>query len=344
MVARPQVEIVGGGIIGCSIAWRLAQRGFQVSIADAGRLGGQASWAGAGMLAPGGEVSGPSLWAQRTVESLRLYAAFVRELEEESGCSIDYRVCGALELAYSEYELFDITRKAAAQASLGIASSALDATAVEALAPSLAKDGLAGARHYPDDAVVDPRDVVHALELVLRARGVSILEGTRVERLAEPSVPTVLAAGAWSGELLPDASRGAPSFPVKGHLIGYDLPAGSVRPILRHGHTYILQRSNGFTVAGSTTERVGFDASIDATTVARLHHRARRYLAGLLRASPDASWIGFRPGVEGDTPQVGRVGESNLWLAYGHYRNGILLAPLTASLIAESVSASLGTG
>ncbi len=336
--------IVGGGIIGCSIAWRLAQRGFQVTIADRGRLGAQASWAGAGMLAPGGEVSGPSLWAHRTVESLRLYPGYVRELEAESGMKIDFRICGALELAYTDYEAFDLNRKASSQATLGIRSTSLDPVEVRTLAPALATDGLTGARHYPDDAIVDPRDVIRALKVVLTARGVSLHEETRVDRLTTKSGTTVLAAGAWSGELLPEGVEAPATVPVKGHLVGYHLPPGSLPAILRHGHTYILQRANGFTIAGSTTERVGFNPDVDPATVARLHQRARRYLPALLRASPDESWVGFRPGIEGDTPQVGQVGETNLWLAYGHYRNGILLAPLTAGLIAGGISASLGTG
>ena len=288
------------------------------------------------MLAPGGEVDGDSLWARRSVESLGLYPGFVRELEAESGVAIDLRHCGALELAYSDYELREITRKAADQAKLGIASSAVNEKEARALAPDLATEGLAGARHYPSDAMVDPRDILTALERVLRGCGCDIRERETVRSLDNVNERAiVLAAGAWSGELLPGARA---TFPVKGHLIGYRLRPGSVPLIVRHGHTYILQRTSGFTIAGSTTERVGFDARTDPAIVARLHQRARRYLPGLLLASPDESWTGLRPGVEGGDPQVGRYGDTNIWQAYGHYRNGILLAPVTAKMIASDIT------
>jgi glycine oxidase len=335
-LATPDVFIVGGGIIGCSIAWRLAQRGCRVVVADAGRLCGQASWAGAGMLAPGGEVERDSLWARRSAESLAMYPAFISELEDESGERIDYRACGALELAYAEHEQADLERKAASQAALGIRSSVIDPVGVRELAPALATEGLLHARHYPDDAVVDPREMARALERALRKRGVEIRENSPVAQL--PGGVVVVSAGAWSNSA---GLSGAPqAYPVKGHLIGYDLAPGTLQPILRHGHTYVLQRGSGFTIAGSTTERMGFDASVDPAIVARLHERARRYLPGLLRASPDASWAGLRPAVEGDEPQVGRWRDTSVWLAYGHYRNGILLAPITAALVASEITST----
>jgi glycine oxidase len=136
----------------------------------------------------------------------------------------------------------------------------------------------------------------------------------------------------------PTRSRTAPFVPVKGHLIGYRLHPGAIGPIVRRGHTYILQRSNGFAIAGSTTENSGFDRSVSPSTVRALHSRAHELIPTLLISSPDESWIGFRPGA--DEPHVGRFGDSRIWLAYGHYRNGILLAPITAQLIADEITAS----
>jgi glycine oxidase len=112
---------------------------------------------------------------------------------------------------------------------------------------------------------------------------------------------------------------------------------------MRHQHTYILQRSNGFTVAGSTTEQAGFDREVKASTVAMLHERAGRCVPGLLPDAPATAWIGFRPGAASDDPVVGRLGDTRLWLAYGHYRNGILLAPVTARVVAQEIISSSGT-
>ena len=300
------------------------------------------------MLAPGGEVDRESLWARRSVGSLRVYPDFVEQLQSESGVAIDYRACGAIELVYSSSELLEAERRSEEQAKLGIPSRTIAPDEVRQLAPAACTEGVAGALHYPEDAIVDPRDVLRGLFQACQGRGINIREGVRVTEIsAEPASviasgermaagAIVLAAGAWSGDLFPGAPK---SFPVKGHLIGYDLRPGAVGPILRHGHTYVLQRGSGLAIAGSTMERVGFDTTVNPEIVAKLHRRARRMLPGLLLSSPDSSWIGFRPGIEGDEPRVERFGNTRIWLAYGHYRNGILLAPVTAQLIAEELTA-----
>jgi glycine oxidase len=330
------VIVVGGGIIGCSVAWRLAQKGASVAIYEAGRIGAESSWAGAGMLAPGGEVEGASVWAHRSIESLKLYPEFLNELQEESGVVADFRPCGAIEVAFSESEFAADEARAAGQRSLGIVSERLSRKDVLARLGHMNPSCLVGGFYYPADAVVDPREIVAGLRVACERRGVHIEENRRVTSLRQLTAPVVvIAAGAWSGDL--DASL-PQSFPVKGHLIGYRLRPGSIRPIVRRGHTYILQRSNGFTIAGSTTEQAGFDRSVSPSTVRVLHNRAHELIPSLLISSPDESWIGFRPGA--DEPHVGRFGDSRVWLAYGHYRNGILLAPVTAQLIADEITAS----
>jgi glycine oxidase len=336
LMSSPDVIIVGGGIIGCSVAWRLAQRGVSVAIFEAGRIGSEASWAGAGMLAPGGEVEGPSAWALRSIESVKLYPAFLAELQEESGITADFRACGAVEASFSEAEFAAGEDRAIEQQKLGITSERLSSDDVLARMPHIGTASLTGGFFYPGDAVVDPREVVDGLRVACERRGVRIEEGRRVRTLDELKGATVVvAAGAWAGELDPSLPR---SFPVKGHLIGYQVRPGSLGPIVRRGHTYILQRSNGFTIAGSTTEHAGFDRSVSASTVQSLHRRAHELIPSLLISSPDESWIGFRPGA--DEPHVGRFGDAPVWLAYGHYRNGILLAPVTAQLVADEITAS----
>jgi glycine oxidase len=335
-MSSPEVIVVGGGIIGCSIAWRLAQKGASVAIYDAGRIGAESSWAGAGMLAPGGEVENTSNWAYRSIESLKMYPEFLKELQEESGIAADFRPCGAIEVAFSESEFAADRTRAIGQRSLGIVSEQLSREDVLARFRHMNASGLVGGFYYPGDAIVDPREVVAGLRVACEQRGVRTEENRRVTSLQElTGLAVVIAAGAWAGDIDPSLPH---SFPVKGHLIGYRLRPGSVGPIIRRGHTYILQRSNGFTIAGSTTEHAGFDRSVSPSTVRALHNRAHELIPSLLISSPDESWIGFRPGA--DEPHVGRFGDSRIWLAYGHYRNGILLAPITAQLIADEITAS----
>src|SRR5581483_9914275 len=173
----PDVAVIGAGIIGTSIAWRLAQAGCRVTILDAGVVGGEASWAGAGMLAPGGEIEHRSAWSDFALESLGLYPAFVTELQDESGCAIDFQRQGAVELAFTETEWEQLASRADAQRELGIASERLDAAGVRALAPLVecaADCKIAGALFFPGDAIVDPRHVTSALATACRRRGVEI--------------------------------------------------------------------------------------------------------------------------------------------------------------------------
>ena len=325
---QPDVIVVGAGIIGSSIAWRLAQRGVSVQLRDAGRMGCQASSAGAGMLAPGGEVDGPSAFGKLLVESLRLYPDFVHKLSDATGIPIDYRQCGAIETAGSEEDWTGLQARARAQAQMGVRS----------------EPRADGTLFYPDDAIVDPTGMLSALRLACLAQHVEILEDSPVDRLDTLQAATVvLAAGAWTS-LIVGAPAGIPeSFPVKGHLIGYNLLPDSVGPIRRCGHTYLLQRSNGFTIAGSTTEHKGFDAAVDPAVVDQLHQRAAALYPPLKGLTPVCSWTGLRPGIDAAEPSIGRLAATRYWLAYGHYRNGILAAPATAARIAAGITSSLET-
>ena len=293
--------MVGGGIIGGSIAWRLSQAGCRVSLFDAGRFGAEASSAGAGMLAPGSEFpassEAASTWTALANQSMSLYPGFIEELQAESGVPIDFRICGSQ----------------------------------------------CGEVFYPGDGYVDPRDVMSALRVVCDAGGVSIQEKTPVTEFdAGDERAVVIAAGAWSSGIalryhgralsLPE------SFPVKGHLIAYRKKPGLLGPIRRSGHTYVLQRANGLVIAGSTEEHVGFDRKIDSRICGRLHKRAVRLWPALSGNLFDECWVGFRPGTASGLPVIGRILGSNVWLAYGHYRNGILLAPVTSETIANEIA------
>jgi glycine oxidase len=329
---RPDAFVIGAGIIGASIAWKLAQAGARVVLADAGRMGGEASSAGAGMLAPGGEFERDSIWAKLGTESISLYPAYVRALEADSGLQIDFRICGAIDVANTEEEQAAAVARATKQTPLGIRSNVIE-------------NGIC----YPDDGYVDPVDVLKALRVACEKHGVELRENSAIQEMDVTTAgAVVLAAGARSDRVrLTYRGRRIgldACVPVKGYLLGYRLEPGSLGPIRRRGHTYLLQRANGFTIAGSTEERDSFDRAIDPAICHDLHARAAALWPRLASAQPDESWIGFRPATVSGLPAIGRIGETNLWTAYGHYRNGILLAPVTAERVAAEIIASLGKG
>lgn len=345
--------IAGGGIIGLAIAWRLAQHGYDVTVFEKSEFGQEASWAGAGMLAPGGEVEAPSDFATLALESRRLYPGFVRELETASGQAIDFQERGGLDLAYSSDELEQLEARAKAQAALGIASKPLTADQIGTFWPHIQRSMLAGGRFYPDDAIVDPRDVVSALLEACRRLGVKLRPQCPVESVAlrEPNLRlrtaagdsgwdvAVIAAGAWSSSIQVAAMPPLPPCePVRGHLIGYPQPAHTCATIVRRGHTYLLQRANGMLIAGASVEHVGFNREIDQSTADELAAKAGFVFPHLAETTPAETWVGFRPGSK--CLRLGAWHSRRLLLAYGHYRNGILLAPATAERIRALISAS----
>jgi glycine oxidase len=325
MGSESGIAIAGAGLIGASIAWRLAQAGMRVSMFDAGSFGGETSSAGAGMLSPGGEFARPSVWLDLGIESMRMYPSFVEELRAESGISIDFHRCGCHQFVGQREQ----------------AEKSLDFQRAAGIHVELTPEGL----FYPEDGFVDPSHLLRALRAACIARGVEIVENHALLTVnSQDFASLVIAAGAWSNRLQVshgDSRVDLPQVkPIKGHLIGFDLEPGALGPMLRREHSYVLQRSNGFLVAGSTEEDVGFDRSVDSAACEQIHRRAAELWPALEGARPSKRWIGFRPYAE--FPQIGRVGNTNVWLAYGHFRNGILLAPLTARRIAGEIALQIG--
>ena len=288
------VTIAGAGIIGLTCAWRLARRGWHVTIFDSREALHESSWAAAGMLAPGGEVESDTALAKMALRSLGMYPEFIRDLEEDSGLAVEYRRCGAIEVAFSESESATLTAKAERQAALGIRSE-----------PCRYRD--LDARRYPDDAIVDPLSINDALIAACRQRGVAIREhepvtevlangsGVRTARGKYESDRVLIAAGAWSSRLFPGLPR---SFPMRGHLLYFDMEAGLLTTIVRSGHTYVLQREAGGVVAGSSTEDAGFDRSVDSAVAEDIHKRAAKLVPALADVKPYDCWNGFRPATE----------------------------------------------
>jgi len=350
--------VVGAGAIGLACAWRVAQRGLEVCVVERHRPGAGASSVAAGMLAPVGEVS----WGQErllalNLASARLYPDFALQLAAASGRTVPYRRCGGLEVALDRDEAAELHRRFELHVSLGLDSEWLTPAQCRRLEPSLAPQVGPGL-HAPHEAEVDPRALVSALAGACERAGVRTICGEEVAELlvedgavagvrtaagtelAAPSV--VAAAGCWSGEAawLPPASR-PPVRPVKGEVVRLRAPAGAGpgpnERLVGSERVYVVPRASGEVVLGATVEELGFDTTVSAGGVHELLREAYRVVPGVAELEFVEAIAGLRPGTPDNAPIVGPVDPAGLVLATGHYRNGILLAPITA----DSVSALL---
>jgi glycine oxidase len=350
-----RIAIIGGGAIGLSIGWRLAQAGARVEIFERGAAGRGASWAAAGMLAAGleAEPGEQALYALNR-ESQLLWPDFAAELERASGMSVGLRREGTLMLALNRDDAARLRFSFDYQRSIGIALQWLSAGEAREREPCLSSHTV-GAIYSPEDHQVDNRLLVQALARAFIAAGGVLHEsapvdgielatgriaGLRVAGNRHAADVVVLAAGAWSGEIvgIPVYAR-PPVRPVKGQMLALQMDPAA--PLIRHvvwaAKAYMAPRADGRLVVGATVEERGFDAALTAGGVFALLEGAWRALPGIEELPIAEMWTGFRPGSRDDAPVLGPSGIAGLVLATGHYRNGILLTPVTARALARYI-------
>jgi glycine oxidase len=344
---------VGGGVIGLSCAWRAAQRGARVAVLDRAEPPAGATRVAAGMLAPVGELAfGEPELLEMTLASAQLYPEFVAALEAASGESTGYAEEGALHIALDRDEAAELRRVHDLQRSLGLEAEWLPPRRCRELEPGLTPS-FNGGVHAPGEAAVDPRALTAALLAALRAAGTELRTGTEVvagifegERLAGirtaageelRAESVVLASGAWSGrtEWLPEPAR-PPVRPVKGQIVELRSRDGGApcERIVASERVYLVPRPDGRLIVGATSEEQGFDTAVTAGGVHELLREAYRLLPDVAEMELVASMAGLRPGTPDNLPLIGPGAVEGLVLATGHYRNGILLAPLTADVVA----------
>lgn len=346
------VLVVGAGLIGLAIAYELAQRGVAVTVYDRDEPARAASWAGAGMLAPFSEALPDAALVALCRDSLALYPEFVDELRERTGVDARLRCDGTLHVALDDARLAELAAHAATFRANGGDVTLVDRGDVLAREPLLAKD-VAGALFVANEAQVDNRRLGRALLAGCEALGVRFervddvaleCDARRVRGLRTAhgfaAAPTVVnAAGAWAGELagVPQHAR-VPVRPVAGEMLALAVPRNAVRSLVWLGHRYLVPRDDGRLLVGATVEQRGFDARVTAAGVHDLLDAALAVAPALATFAVVETWAGLRPASHDGRPYLGRTAVDGYVVAAGHYRNGILLAPITARLIAELVT------
>jgi glycine oxidase len=331
------VAIVGGGIVGLAIAWRARARGLTVLVLDRGELGVGTSRVAAGMLAPVAEAdAGERALLELGLRSAARWPQFAQELVDASGVDIDYRTCGTLMLARDRDEAEALERERDLRERLGLRVERLLPSAARRLEPALAPT-LRGALHLPDDHAVDPRLVCAALARACERAGAVLRPGVEVDDLASlRAEQVVVAAGPWSGAFGEEAHVR----PVKGQSLRLRDAAGPglLDRIVRFEGGYLVPRGDGRYVLGATTEERGFDTAVTAGGVYELLRDAGELVPGVLELEVEETIAGLRPGTPDNAPILGRSpSDPRIVWATGHYRNGVLLAPVTAELIAAEL-------
>ncbi len=345
------VVVVGGGLMGCSVAYRLAKDGAKVTVLERSIPGAEASSAAAGILGPTVESFDDAFALQLGRRSRELHAELAEELDELFGVDVGFRRCGVIKVAFDEAELRALEQQGESLRVQGVRSARWSAEDLRREEPSCNPEAL-GALSMAEDAQVEPRKLLSAVALGAEREGVTFRTGATVRsikvqsdrvqgvELGDELVGTdcvVVAAGSWT-TLIPGLPLGSQTiYPVRGQMIATQTRPPIFRRVVFGAGGYVVTRPDGRVLCGSTMERVGFERGITFGGMADVIAKATRIAPSLRNAAVASHWSSFRPGTPDGLPLVGETRTKGLFVASGHFRNGILLAPLTAELIAEAV-------
>lgn len=352
--------VVGAGVIGLAITRELAAAGASVAALDGDReRGAEATQVAAGMLAPVGEHEfGEQDLLPMNLASAELYPDLVSDLETETGLSTGYRREGGLHVALDGDEAAVLDRMATLQEESGLEPSRLTPSGAREVEPGLGPS-TRSALFAPGDGAIDPRELAAALESAALGRGATVGRGIAVTGLVRESgrvigvetdlgavraATVIVCAGAETGRLeWLSAGELPPVRPVKGQVVELrtaDRQATCLRPVVTE-RVYVVPRPDGRIVVGATVEERGWDREVTFGGIFELLREAYRVLPDLAESSFTGARAGFRPGTPDNLPVVGRTATPGLVMATGHYRNGILLAPLTGQAIARMIEEEL---
>jgi glycine oxidase len=353
VASRPSdIIVIGAGIVGCSVAYELVRRGASVELVDERAVGMGATQASAGILAPYIEAHEASPLFDLAVRSLNLFDEFIERVSSDSGIAIPYRRTGTLDVATDEVGTRTLQAAADALARRGIDAEFLDGAAARLEEPHVTGDVVAGLL-ITSHGFVAANHLAHAVAVAARRGGAQLLEQRRVRRIGQVNgdivVDTdrgslagnavVLAAGSWSGAIAIDGvSARVPVRPVRGQLVYLTWNGPPLRRIVWSPRCYLVPWDDGTVLVGATIEEVGFDERVTVAGVRGLLEAACEITPRALGAGFAGARVGLRPGTSDALPLIGASHVlPNLMYATGHYRNGVLLAPLTARLVADAM-------
>lgn len=344
--------VLGGGIVGLSCAYEAVKFGWRVTVVDRGEPGGQASGAAAGLLAPyyeNGET--PDEFFRLCLDSLGRYPAWTDEIEEDAGIGTGFVRSGSLQVALHEADRLPLEGRMAWQSAFGAQMEWLDGAALARAEPALAP-GLAGALYCRDEAQVQAPLLVKALLRACAKRGVQLLphagELLGLERIAAGGVSARFAEcgrldadavccclGAWSGQLAASLGLRIPVHPIRGQICAYEPSPVALRQIVFGPQAYWVLKPDGSLICGASEDEAGFDRSVTEPGIGRLLRASGRMIPALAKQQATRGWAGLRPATLDGRPLIGPVPETgDIFVAAGHYRNGILLSPATAAAFA----------
>ena len=355
-----KILIIGGGVIGLGIGWQLAKAGAAVTIHERGQAGRGASWAAGGMLGPIAEAHSDELdLLKLSNQSLACYPKWVDELEPEAEMRIGYRAEGTLIIGIEPDDTYQLQHTYALQQDLGLNVEWLSGREAREIEGALSPYVTAAIRCETDHQV-DNRLMAQALQRAYQGRGGVLHQNSIVERIiiengAATGVQTqdgfqdadvcILAAGCWSGQIsgLPDTII-PPVRPVKGQMLALQMQEGiTIKNVIRTVKArypipvYLVPRTDGRLIVGATTEELGFDTHLTVGGVYELLRGAYEAVPGVYELPLIETWTGLRPGSNDNAPILGKTPVENLIYATGHYRNGILLTPITAYEISKLI-------
>ena len=344
------VAIIGAGIIGASIAYELASRGASVRVLDSRAAGQGATQAAAGMLAPYIEGFGKPILTL-AARSLGMYDDFIQRVAADSGLAVDYHRDGSLQVLTADESSDELLALQAQAAAAGVRCTLLDAQQIHDLEPLVTPDIVSGLL-ISDHGMVVPGSLCRALTVAAIKRGARFESDRHVTRVTArdggfsldtpgghvDACRVVVAGGSWSGRLTIDGTPPLPVRPVRGQLLRLTSPGPSPRRVIWGAGCYIVPSTGGALSVGATMEDAGFDERVTSAAVRDLLEAATELMPVLWRSTFDGARVGLRPATPDEMPIMGRSQKRpGLFYATGHFRNGILLAPLTGRVLADLV-------